>query len=379
VDTNFGTSTPYSLGFEEEFQLVDAETFELVSKIEPLLTAVHGETIKERVKPELLQSVVEASTRISTSVEEAVGDLIDMRERLNRLASDQGATIASAGTHPFSRYEHQSVTDRPRYLELAESLGWLAARQLVFGLHVHVGVSSGAKAVACADGLRNHLPELLALSANSPFWQGRLTGLASTRAKILEDLPRSGLPPALGSFENFELLVERGIRSGCFPDYTHIWWDVRPQPRFGTVEVRICDGQTHVQNVAAIAALIQSLVATLSSEFECGDSPETAPDMLLEENKWRATRDGLEAQLIDHADDTERPAVDAIRVLVERCAPAADALGCAEELALVESILVSGNGADEQQRMYERTPDPVAVARWLAEATTRNEASLIAD
>jgi len=369
VQTNFGTSTPYSLGLEEEFQLVDTEAFDLVSGIEPILAAFHGDAIGERVKPELMQSIVEASTRIAASVEEAVDDLVDLRARLIRVAADAGAGIASAGTHPFSRSEQQDVTHRPRYTELAERFGWVTARHPVFGLHVHVGVSSAAKAIACTDGLRNHLPELLALSANSPFWQGRPTGLASTRAQILRDLPRSGLPPALGSFAQFEHIVDSGVRTGCFPDYTYIWWDVRPQPRFGTVEIRVCDAQTHVANVAALAALVQSLVATLGSAFECGEISPASPDVVLEENRWRAARYGLEARLIDLADDTERSAVDAIRALVERCFPAADALGCAEELELVDQILATGNGAHEQLRIYDDTADPAAVARWLAEQT----------
>ena len=285
METNFGTSTPYSVGLEEEFQIVRADSFELVSQIEPILEALAGESVERRVKPELLQSVVEVSTKISATVGEAVDDLVDLRGRLTRVAADQDALIASAGTHPFSRYEHQDVTDRPRYTDLAESLGWVAARHLVFGLHVHVGVSSAAKAIACADGLRDHLPELLALSGNSPLWQGGPTGLASTRAKIVESLPRSGLPPALGSFAEFEHIVDRGVRAGCFPDDTHIWWDVRPQPRFGTVEIRICDAQTHVANIAALAALIQSLVATLGSAFECGEIAPPTPDVVLEENR----------------------------------------------------------------------------------------------
>ena len=374
METRFGTSTPYSLGIEEEFQLVDATTFELVSGIEPILGALHGETVEKRVKPELLQSAVETSTRIAVNVEEAVEDLVDLRSRLSRVASEQGAAIAGAGTHPFSRYEYQDVTDRPRYAELSDSFGWLAARHLVFGLHVHVGMSSAAKAIACADGLRDYLPELLALSANSPFWQGRPTGLASTRAQILEDLPRTGLPPMLGSFANFENLVEHGVRVGCFPDYTHIWWDIRPHPRYGTIEVRICDAQTRVESIAAIAALVQALVATLGSAFECGEMPATSPDILLEENRWRAARDGLEARLIDVAHDTERPVADAIRSLVERCAPAADALGCAEELELVEQIIADGNGADAQQTVYYDTGDLGAVARWIAEHTAPQRA-----
>jgi glutamate---cysteine ligase / carboxylate-amine ligase len=369
METNFGWSTPYSVGIEEEFQLVDAESLELVSAIEGILSAFEDEPVEPHIKPELLQSAVETSTKISVSVTEAIDDLVDLRARLRQATAAEGALIASAGTHPTSRYEHQEVTDRPRYAALSESLGWLGARQLVFGLHVHVGVGSAEKAIACANGLRSALPELLALSANSPFWQGRATGLASTRATILESLPRAGLPPAFSSFAEFEALVERGVRTGCFPDYTHIWWDVRLHPRLGTVEVRICDGQTRVESVAALAALIQSLVATLGSAFECGDVDPPDPHLLLEENRWRAARDGLDARLIDLEHDTERSAPEAIRALVERCAPAAEALGCAEELELVEEILARGNGADEQRQAYEETDSLLEVTRRLVEET----------
>ncbi len=377
METNFGWSTPYSVGLEEEFQLVRAESYGLVSRIEEILSAFEGEPVEPRIKPELHQSVVETSTKISGSVAEAVDDLVDLRARLRRAAADDGTLIVSAGTHPFSRYDDQEVTERPRYTGLQESLGWLAERQLIFGLHVHVGVGSADKAIACADGLRSFLPELVALAANSPFWQGRDTGLASARVKLSEALPRTGLPPALGSFAEFERLVELGVRTGCFPDYTHIWWDVRPHPRLGTIEIRICDGQTRVENVAALAALIQSLVATLGSAFECDEELAASPDLLLEENRWRALRDGLDARLIDLGGDGERPAPDAIRELVERCAPAAEALGCAEELELVEEILARGNGADEQRRLYEETGSLLAVARRLAEETAPRLAAAV--
>ena len=211
METNFGTSTPYSVGIEEEFQLVDPDSLELVSRIEPILASVGGETIRERVGPELLQSMLEISTRIAVTVEEAVDEVVDLRSRLGRIAADHGVALAASGTHPFSRCDAQRVTERPRYTELADSLGWLVSRQPVFGLHVHIGAGSAAKAIACADGLRNHVPELLALSANSPLRHGRPTGHASTRATILEDLPRTGLPPALGVLRDL-----RGIRrAGC--------------------------------------------------------------------------------------------------------------------------------------------------------------------
>ncbi len=369
METNFGWSTPYSLGIEEEFQILRDDTLELVSKVEPILSAFEGDSIAHRIKPELMQSTIESSTRISTGVAEAVEDLLDLRSRLRRAAEDESALIASAGTHPFSRYGDQEVTERPRYAELSESFGWAAERQLIFGLHVHVGVGSADKAMACMNGMRQFLPELLALSANSPFWQGRATGLASTRIKIGEALTRTGPPPALSSFAAFEGLVERGVRAGVLADYTHLWWDLRPHPRLGTLEVRICDGQTRIESVAAIAALIQSLVATLGSQFECGEVLPDAPDLLLEENRWRAARDGIAADLIDLEQDTERSARDAIRALVERCAPAAEALGCADELELVEALIDRGSGADEQLRVLDETGSLHDVARWLADET----------
>ena len=198
MESNFGWSTPYSVGVEEEFQLVRAESYELVSRIEAILSAFEGEPVEPRIKPELHQSVVEVSTKISASVAEAVDDLGDLRARLRRAAADEGTLIASAGTHPFSRYENQEVTDRPRYAELSESLGWLADRQLIFGLHVHVGVGSADKAIACADGLRSRRCPSCSRSPRTPrSGRAATTGLASTRVKISEALPRSGLPPAL--------------------------------------------------------------------------------------------------------------------------------------------------------------------------------------
>src|SRR5258708_24419817 len=230
VESRFGNSTAYSLGVEEEFQLVRAGSLELVSDVGSLLDRFEGAPVSSRIKPEFLQSCVEVSTRICASVEEVVSDLTDLRERVSSAAAEQDALIVAAGTHPFSRWEHQRVTESPRYVGLLERYGWPMARQLVFGLHIHVGVSSAEKAVACANGLRDHLPELLALSANSPFWEGDATGLSSTRATIAAELPRSGLPPVLSSFVDYEVTVADGVRTGCVSDYTEVWWDVRLHP-----------------------------------------------------------------------------------------------------------------------------------------------------
>jgi carboxylate-amine ligase len=372
VEHKFGTSRRFSLGVEEEFQLVGRESYELVSRIDEILSEVEEEDEHEgRVKPELLQSVVEVATNVAHSVDEAMDDLRSLRARLRDAASEREALIVSAGTHPFSRYEHQEVTDRPRYRELVEDMGWVAERELIFGLHVHVGLGSPDTAIACLNATRTFLPELLALSANSPFWQARPTGLASTRTKVFEAFPRSGLPPAFASWEEFELLVDRGIKAGSFADYTYIWWDLRPHPRLGTIELRICDAQASIGAVEGIVALVQSLVATLAEAYEDGETVPVQPVTLVDENKWRATRDGLDARLVDLDNDTERSAREAVLALVERSEPAARRLGCAAELDSVEALLAQGTGADAQLGVYEETGSLLAVAQWLAEETVR--------
>jgi carboxylate-amine ligase len=368
VDVNYGSSAPFTLGVEEELQLVNAESFELASRY----AEVFGEAARrdDRIRPELLQSTVEVATKPARTVAEAIREAAELRRRALDEAAARGVAVISAGTHPFSRYEHQDVTEKPRYKELVEALQWAVERQLIFGLHVHVGLASAHQAIAVANGLRTWLPELLAASANSPFWHGRDSGLASTRSKVFDAMPRSGLPPAFASFEEFELLVERGVRTNSFEDYTFIWWDLRPHPRLGTIEIRICDAQTRLESVAAIVALVQSLTATLAERYERDGTLETQPVTLIQENKWRALRYGLEATLVDLARDEERPAREALRALAELAAPAAARLGCSDELALVEELAARGDGAAEQRAAFEGGGGSLlAVARRLAEQT----------
>jgi carboxylate-amine ligase len=314
---------------------------------------------------------VEVASKVAHSVGEAMEDIARLRGRVRDAAAETDALVASAGTHAFSRYEHQDVTDRPRYQELVDNMRWVAERELIFGLHVHVGLDTPDKAIACANAARTFLPELLALSVNSPFWQGRSTGLASTRIKVFDAFPRSGLPPAFSSYEEFELLVDRAVRTNCFPDYTYIWWDLRPHPRLGTIEFRICDAQTRMTSVALLTALAQSLVATLAAEFEGRGTLPIQPLTLVAENKWRAARDGLHAELIDLEHDTERPAPEALRALADRCLPAAKELGCHRELSLLDDLLARGSGSDEQSRVYEETESLLAVSQWIAQETVR--------
>jgi carboxylate-amine ligase len=320
----------------------------------------------ERVHQELMTSVLEAATGVHQRVGEAIDEVREIRRTLRDAAGEHDVLIASAGTHPFSRWEHQEISEAPRYQRLVEGLQWVAKRVAIFGLHVHVGIDDADRAVRVATQLRNWLPELLALSANSPYWHGRDTGLASTRSQIFDTMPHSGLPPRLESFAEFEQLVERGTAAGFFPEYTHLWWDVRPHPKLGTIELRICDAQTRVESVAAIAALIQSLVATLAER-----PVPVQPRLLIAENKWRAVRHGLEADLFDLERDRSVPAADAVRELVDRAAPAAARLGCEAELAAVERLLERGTGAEEQRQVSEEQGGLVGVARWVAEETIR--------
>jgi carboxylate-amine ligase len=366
MEVNYGTSPPFSLGVEEEFQLLNPDSLDLTSRFDEVLAAAGHD---ERIKPELLQSTAEVATDVARTVGEAIDHARELRRRVRDAAAERGVLIASAGTHPFARYEHQDVTEQDRYRELIESMQWVAERELIFGLHVHVGLQTAEEAIAVANALRTWLPELLAISANSPFWHGRDTGLASTRSKVFDAFPRSGLPPAFSSFEEFEQLVDRGVRTNSFSDYTYIWWDLRPHPKLGTIEIRVCDAQTRIESVAGIVALVQSLAATLAERQERDGLLPTQPVTLIAENKWRAARYGLETDLVDLEHDTERPAREAVGALVELAGPAAARLGCAAELQEVERLLERGNGADEQRRVHEEDGTLLGVARWLADQT----------
>src|SRR5919204_5028188 len=360
MEDAFGRTAPFTVGIEEEFQVVSAESYELVPRFDDVAEAAND----DRIHQELMTSVLEAATGIHETVSDAIAEAREIRRLLRDAAAERGALIASAGTHPFSRWEHQEITQAPRYQGLVEELRWVAEQVAIFGLHVHIGMPDAETAVAVTNALRTYVPELLALSANSPFWQARETGLASTRSVVFDGMPRTGLPPRFASFAEFADLVARGTAAGFYEDYTFIWWDVRPHPKLGTVELRSFDAQTRIESVAALAALAQSLAATVADT-----SAAPQPRTLIAENRWRAARYGLDAELVDLADGRARPARNAIRELVTLAAPAAERLGCAGELEEVERLCERGSGTDEQRRVHERDGSLLAVAQWLAATT----------
>lgn len=344
----YGQSTAYSVGVEEEFQLLDPQTRELVPVVEDVLAAI-GEQETTQVKHELMQSVVETSTVVCENVGAAVEDLRRLRRRVLDAADAVGAVVASAGTTPVSCWEGQAITDMPRYRDIVARLQWVARRELIFGLHVHVGVDSADKCMYVFNAIRDELPLLLALSANSPFWQGATTGMQSSRIKVFDAFPRSGMPPALpGGWDEFEQLLARGARSGLIPDHTYVWWDVRPHPDFGTIEIRICDAQTRLRDTAGLTALIQALVAWHGDRFDAGTPlGEHVPQLLLEENRWSAARYGLDGEMVDFTNDTQVPTRHLLAQVLDRVEPVARRLGSSEWFDQVAGML-DRTGASRQ-------------------------------
>ena len=299
LDHSFGKGDPYTLGVEEEYQLLDGRTFDLVQHIETMLDAVSGHELEERINPELMQSVIEIATPVCRNAADVLRELTTLRGYVTDVASANGLRVGSAGTHPFSLFERQRITAKDRYHALIDQMQYVARRELIFGMHVHVAVDDPEKAIKVVNGLLPQLGPLLALSASSPFWRGEATGLASSRQMVFSAFPRSGPPPRFRDYSDYAEVVGQLERSGCIADYTHIWWDIRLHPRLGTVEVRICDAVTRVEDAVAIAAYCQALVKRLSEQYDAGEEIPSFHRILTSENKWLAARYGLEAPVMD--------------------------------------------------------------------------------
>jgi carboxylate-amine ligase len=342
VEIGFAANDAPTLGIELELTLVDDERRALASEASTLLheLAAGRPEGHPKAKHELFECTVEIITDVCTTVGEARADLSGSLSEVQAAASRHGLSVVSSGTHPFSSWRDQLVSPSARYQELIAELQWTARRLAIFGVHFHVAVGSGERAVAIANALREHLPLLLALSASSPSWEGEDTGLASSRSKVFETLPTAGLNPHLDGWAEFETLMGTLVAAECIRTVREIWWDVRPHPDFGTVELRMCDAPPTLREVAALAALAQSLVVWLDQDVTPGATP--GHDWTVRENKWLAARHGIEARLIaDHA-GTRRSACDLAEELLTRLGPTASALGCTSELDDVRRILDHG-------------------------------------
>ena len=371
LDHNFGAGDQYTLGVEEEYMLLDGESFDLVQHVDTVLSAAQNGELTDRIGPELMQSVVEISTPVCESVADVDAELRKLRGLVSGIAGERGMRVGSAGTHPFSLFERQRITARDRYRNLVDQLQYVARRELIFGLHIHVAVDDPEKAIKVTSALLLHLPDFLALSANSPFWRGEATGLASSRQMVFAAFPRSGPPPRFRNYADYAEVVGQLEKTGCIADYTHIWWDIRLHPRFGTIEVRVMDAVTRVEETVALTAYVQALVKHYAERFDSGAELPSFHRILISENKWLGARYGLEAPVMDLATGRRNrvPVAQLIRRTLRDIEPHARELGAERELEGIKDILGKGNGADRQLRVFNANRDIVEVASEIADAT----------
>jgi glutamate---cysteine ligase / carboxylate-amine ligase len=371
LDHAFGEGEPYTLGVEEEYMLLDPESFDLVQHIDTFLATVVGHELETQMKAELMQSVLEIATPGCRTAAEVDSELRKLREYVTSVAKQNSLRVGSSGTHPFSLFERQRITARDRYRALVDQLQYVARRELIFGLHIHVAVDDPEKAVQVVNGLLVELPLLLALSANSPFWRGEPTGLASTRQMVFASFPRSGPPPRFSNYNDYAEIVGQLEKTGCIADYTHIWWDIRPHPHLGTVEIRVCDAVTRVEHAVGLAAYCQALVKFYCDRYERGEEIRSYHRILTSENRWLAARYGLEAPLMDLETGRRNrvPVTQLVRRRLKELAPHARELGSETELEGIEDLLSRGNGATRQLRVFNANRDLVEVVREIADAT----------
>jgi glutamate---cysteine ligase / carboxylate-amine ligase len=363
------TGPSYTLGIEEELMIVDEETLGLSNSIERLLSDLGEMPTEGEVKPELMESVCEIATTPVRNTVEAGAQLRSLRRTVNEVAHQHGCAIGSAGTHPFALWEDQRIVARPRYRDLISGLQFVARQEIIFGIHVHVGVDDPDKAIHVTNGMRVHAPLLLALSGNSPFWRGDSTGLDSTRTPVFRTFPRVGIPPRYDDFADWSRRIEFMMESRVIGDYTYLWYDVRPHPNFGTVEIRVMDSQTHVEQTLALAALVQAMVKELCEHYDSGEQLSRYPYEMLDENKWLAARHGLGGQLVDLPATDRVPVPELARRLMERLRPHAEELGSGSDFDALDDILDRGNGASRQLVVYEANHDLREVVREILDAT----------
>ncbi|MGZ5436305.1 MAG: carboxylate-amine ligase [Pyrinomonadaceae bacterium] len=361
----------FTLGIEEEFQIVDPVTRELRSHVTEFLD--EGRMILgEQIKPEMIQSMIEVGTGICKNIQEARADISNLRGVIASLAEKNGLRIVAASTHPISRWQDQKIFDDERYELLVQELQTVARSLLIFGLHVHVGIPDRERQIHIMNASRYFLPHILALTTSSPFWMGHNTGLKSYRSEVFKQFPRTDIPDHFDSYPGFQRYVELLVKTNCINDGKKIWWDCRPHPVFPTLEFRICDIPTRVDDTVAIAALFQAIVAKLTKLIEKNLGFRLYRRMLIQENKWRAVRWGLEGKMIDFGKQKEVPTRDLVLELLDFVDDVLDDLGSRKEVEHIHTILQRGTSAEEQLRIYRETNDLTAVVDRLMELTMEN-------
>lgn len=366
MSIEFHGSPAPTLGVELELGLVDRSTGALVGAAGGVIDRLAGTPAEQKVKHELFRCTVEVITGVCDTVAEARADLEASLQALRRITDAEELELIGSGSHPFSDWRELEVSPGERYANLVESIQWPARRLAIHGVHFHVGVPGGAESIAVVQSLAFHLPLFLAASASSPFWLGHDTGMASSRTKVFEGLPTAGLPPRLADWGEFEALMQGLLTAGVISSIREIWWDCRPHPDFGTVELRMCDGITNLDEVAALAALAQSLVAWLLERHAAGEALPGAPEWVVRENKWLASRHGLDSAFIIDGSGRRSPAITLLDELVERLTPTARRLGCADELASVRALVARGPSYRRQRRILDDGGDLREVVAALA-------------
>jgi carboxylate-amine ligase len=359
----------FTIGIEEEYQTIDPETRDLRSHIQAELLTKGKMLLQERVKAEMHQSVVEVGTGICKNIKEAKAEVNLLRGGIIRLAKENGLRLASVATHPFSDWRTQDINPDARYKNIVEDLQLVARANLIFGLHVHIGIEDRETAIHMMNHARYFLPHLLAISSNSPFWLGMNTGLKSYRCKVFDKFPRTNIPdyfPSWGEYENFIKLL---IKTNCIDNAKKIWWDIRPHPFFNTIEFRVCDIPMRMDETIAIAALIQATVAKLYKLHTANQGFRLYRRALIMENKWRASRYGMDGKMIDFGKQTEVPTRDLIREYLDFVDDVVDDLGSRDEINYIHTMLEQGSGADRQLRVYQETGDLKKVVDYIMEET----------
>lgn len=346
----------FTIGVEEEFMVIDPVTRELISHEQKIVEAAQ-KVHEDQVKAEMHQAVVEVGTNICRNTEEARNEVIKLRKTVATLAGELGYRIGAAGTHPFSHWQYQLITDHPRYQDIVDELQEAARSNLIFGLHVHVGFQSREMAIHIANQVRYFLPHVFALSANSPFWEGRNTGYKSFRTKVFDKFPRTGIPGYFASLEDYDNYVKLLVKTNCIDNAKKIWWDIRVHPFFETIEFRICDCPMLVDETIAFAAIFQALCAKLYKLRQQNMKFINYSRHLINENKWRAARYGIDGKLIDFGKEIEVNTRSLILELLDFVDDVVDELGSRNDLNYVHKILEQGTGADRQLAVYNEKKD----------------------